>query len=62
MLGKLVRLFLLVAGLVSIGFGLFWAIFFSLQGRIAQKLGDISVLIIAGTISLMIMLRESAKR
>lgn len=59
--GKLVKIFLLIGGLISIGVGLFWAIFFSLQGGIAENVGDVAVLIVAGTASLVIGLRESAK-
>ncbi|NIQ07251.1 MAG: hypothetical protein GWO20_16445, partial [Candidatus Korarchaeota archaeon] len=61
MLDRAVKTFLLVGGLISISFGLFWAIFSSLQGGIDEKIGDIVVLMIAGTASLAIGLIETIK-
>jgi hypothetical protein len=61
MLNKLLKIFLIVGGLILIGFGLFWAISLSFQGRYMENPFDVAVLLIVGTVSMIIGLRESAK-
>jgi hypothetical protein len=61
MWNKLLRIFLVVGGLILIGFGLFWAISLSFQGQSVENPLDVAVLLIVGTVSLIIGLRESAK-
>jgi hypothetical protein len=61
MWNKLLKIFLVVGGFILIGFGLFWAISFSLKGRYMENPLDVAVLLIVGTVSLIIGLREGAK-
>lgn len=61
MLDEIIKIFLLTAGLISIGFGLFWAIVFSFQGQMIENLGNAIVLVAAGTISIIIGLKEIIK-
>jgi hypothetical protein len=61
MWNKVLKIFLIVGGLILIGFGLFWAISLSFQGQYVENPLDVAVLLIVGIVSLIIGLRESAK-
>jgi hypothetical protein len=61
MWNKLLKIFLVVGGLILIGFGLFWGISLSFQGKYVENPLDIAVLLIVGIASLIIGLRKSVK-
>lgn len=58
MLPKILRIFLSIGGLILIGIGLFLGITLCLRGQIAEKPGDVAVLLVIGTIAMIIGLRE----
>ncbi len=61
MLDRAIKIVLLIGGLISFGFGLYWAILLSLHVETSERIGDAVVLIIVGVASLIIGFRETIK-
>ncbi len=61
MLDRAIKVVFLIGGLISFGFGLYWAMLLSLQVETSERIGDAFVLIIVGVASLIIGFRETIK-